>query len=99
MGLRIKSTHRVFRKRQLLVAYSCFVSMLCEELVEAGLEGMEAFVVMDTVHTLLRVLRKPVAKCRDTDTLDEFFALVCETLWTVCKAVLETKSHVKVCYR
>eukprot|EP00731_Ephydatia_muelleri_P031937 Em0023g444a len=89
MSLRIESTHRVFRKRQLLVAYSFFVSMLCEELTGAGLEGMDAFVVMDTIHTMLRVLRRPLTQ------KNEFFALACETLWTICKAALGSQSHVK----
>ena len=94
MSLRIESTHRVFRKRQLLVAYSLFVSMLCEELTGAGLEGMDAFVIMDTIHTMLRVLRKPLARNEDAER-NEFFALACETLWTICKAALCTQSHVK----
>ena len=57
----------------------------------AGLEGMDAFVVMDTIHTILRVLRKG----KDAE-VNEFFALACETLWTVCKTVVDTQAHVKV---
>ena len=72
------------------MAYSFFVSMLCEELTGAGLEGMDAFVVMDTIHATLRVLRRPLTQ------KNEFFALACETLWTICKAALGSQSHVKV---
>ena len=56
LAMRIEATHRLFEKRRLLLAYNLFVQMVCKELEEGGLELMRSFVVMDVIHTLVRIL-------------------------------------------
>ena len=99
LTLRIESTHRPFEKRRLLLAYSLFVSLVCKELQD-GLEGTQPFVVMDTVHTIVRILTKPEGKERE-GMLKELFAPCCDILLTLCKATLEAcpKVLLSLCQR
>ena len=53
---KIEATHRSFEKRRLLLAYNLFVQMLCKELEEGGLQGVKSFIIMDVIHTLVRIL-------------------------------------------
>jgi len=83
----------------LFLAYSLFVSLVCKELQD-GLEGTQPFVVMDTVHTIVRILTKPEGKERE-GMLRELFAPCCDILLTLCKATLEAcpKVLLSLCQR
>ena len=87
LSTRIESTHRPFEKRRLFLAYCLFVSLICKELRD-GLEGTQPFVVMDTIHTVVRILTKPEGKERE-GVLKELFAPCCDVLLTICQATLE----------
>ena len=88
LALKIEAAHRPFQKRRLFLAYSFFVSLVCKELGE-GLEGTQAFVLRDIVHTVVRVLAVPEEKERE-GVVRELFAPCCDTLLAVCKAAMES---------
>ena len=51
----MEMTHRPFRRRQLLQSYALFVSLVSDQLGQ-GLGDVTSFVVMDIVHTLVRMM-------------------------------------------
>ena len=53
----METTHRSFRRRQLLQLYALFVELVCQELGE-GLGGVTSFVVMDIVYAMVRLLSR-----------------------------------------
>ena len=95
LSMRIESTHRPFEKRRLFLAYCLFVHLICKELRDSQ-EGIQAFVVMDTIHTVVRILTKPEGKERE-EVLKELFAPCCDLLLTICQATVEACP--KVCVR
>ena len=94
LSVRIESTHRPFEKRRLFLAYCLFVSLICKELRD-GLEGTQPFVVMDTIHTVVRILTKPEGKERE-GILKELFGPCCDVLLTLCQATLEACPNVRL---
>ena len=87
LSMRIESTHRPFEKRRLFLAYCLFVRLSCKELRD-GQEGIQAHVVIDTIHTVVRILTKPEGKERE-GVLKDLFAPCCDLLLTICQATLE----------
>ena len=51
----METTHRPFRQRQLLQSYALFVNLVSDQLGQ-GLDGVASFVVMDIIHTVIRLL-------------------------------------------
>ena len=51
----METTHRPFIRRRLLQSYALFVSFISDQLA-GGLEGATPFVVMDIIHTVIRLL-------------------------------------------
>ena len=83
--MRILTTHRSFEKRRYLLAYHLFVKLVCREL-EIDLENTRSFIIMDIVHTVVRILSQ-----EDSDGLvKKLFPLCCDTLEMVCKTSLES---------
>ncbi len=57
-----------------MLAYNLFVRMVCKELEEGGLELMRSFIVMDVIHTLVRILSKDE---RGSDSVGNLLAKYC----------------------
>lgn len=68
LAVKVEAVHRSSEKRRLLLAYNLFVQLVCREVREEGLEGSRSFIVMDVVHTMVRIVSKDkksecVVKC------------------------------------
>lgn len=92
----METTHRPFRRRQLLQSYTLFTSLVSQQLGK-GLEGVTPFVVMDIIHTVIRLLRHETRKTesqerqRSTRSGDGGLISLClHVLTTLCKAALES---------
>ena len=93
LNLRILSTHRIFERKRLFLAYSLFVNLVCQEL-KTGLAGTVRFVVMDIVHSVIRIINNHKM---DQLELAELFPPCCATLHTLCKAAIEHCPQVSLC--
>ena len=93
--MRIDSTHRWFIKRKLLLAYNLFVKLVCRELKD-GFDNTLPFLVMDVIHTVSRVISNiDIAHGTATPSsrMRQLFPPCCDTLETLCKAVLSACPH------
>ena len=97
----METTHRPFRRRQLLQSYALFVSLVSRELGQ-GLEGITPFVVMDIIHTIVRVLSREAQGMEDGGRAGErspevgVVSLCFHVLTTLCKATLEACPEVRI---
>ena len=64
LAVAMETTHRPFRRRQLLQSYALFVNLVSDQL-EQGLDGVTSFVVMDIIHTVIRLLEHEAEKMGD----------------------------------
>ena len=55
LAVAMETTHRPFRRRQLLQSYALFVNLVSEQLGKE-LEEVTPFIVMDIIHTIVRLL-------------------------------------------
>lgn len=101
LAVAMETTHRSFRWRQLLQSYALFVVLVSQELGE-GLEGITPFVIMDIIHTMVRILsRKSQGRGggeRGGGSEGACVVSLClHILTTLCKATLEACPEVHVC--
>ena len=99
----METTHRPFRRRQLLQTYALFVNLVSDQLGQ-GLDGVASFVVMDVIHTVIRLLMHEAEKMagkgigvngektpiREKEVLEEMTVALCfHILTTLARATLE----------
>ena len=89
LAVRIQTTHRSFEKRRYLLAYHLFVKLVCQELT-SKLDNTRSFIIMDIVHTIVRILSSREEKEGRGSLVRELFALGCDSLELVCKATLQS---------
>lgn len=89
LATRIQNTHRQFEKRRYLLGYHLFVKLVCQEF-GCGLDDTRSFIVMDIIHTLIRILSAGEKEDASRGSSKrELFALCCDTLEVICKTTLE----------
>ena len=54
----MEAVQRNFEKRRLLQAYNLFVQLVCKEVRQGDLQGTRSFIVMDIVHSMVRIVNK-----------------------------------------
>ena len=107
LAVAMETTHRPFRRRQLLQAYALFVGLVSDQLGQ-GLGDVTPFVVMDIIHTIVRVLgheAKKVGKVgggsegsEGRGGVEEMMVLLCfHTLSTLSRSAIEACPEVCVC--
>ncbi len=89
-NLKFYSTHRLHERKCILLSYSLFVRLVCQEL-GTGLGGSLAYAVMEIVHSMLRILDH-----HTTSELTVLFPVVCDTLYCLLEATC--KVCPQVCY-
>ena len=83
LNLRLFSTHRLFERKYVLLAYSLFTRLVCQEL-RTGLGGSLAYVVMEIIYSMIRVL-----DYHSLEEMKELFPPLCDTLYTLCKSGIQ----------
>lgn len=99
LAIAMETTHRLFKRRQLMQSYALFVSLVSDEL-DTGLEGIVPFVVMDIVHTVVRLLNNEKKKMMDNGGrgINEKMTSLCfHVLTTLVQAAHRSCPEVCVC--
>ena len=91
LNLRLFSTHRLFQRKYILLSYSLFVRLICQEL-KTGLGGSLSYVVMDVIYSILRILDH-----HTHNDLIELFPVACDTLYCLLKAAIRDCPKVSLC--
>ena len=110
LAVAMETTHRPFRRRRLLQAYALFVGLVSDQLGQ-GLGDVTPFVVMDIIHTIVRVLGHEAKKMENGGKVgggsegsegrggvEEMMVLLCfHALSTLSRSAIEACPEVCVC--